>query len=99
MSRQKTFYVYILTNQHNNVLYTGVTNNLERRVSEHKQKLKAGFTTKYNINKLVYFEVFEQALPAIAREKQIKGGSRQDKIDLIIKMNPSWNDPSKEWEN
>lgn len=99
MSRQKTFYVYILTNQHNNVLYTGVTNNLERRVSEHKQKLKAGFTTKYNINKLVYFEVFEQALPAIAREKQIKGGSRQDKIDLIIKMNPSWNDLSKEWEN
>jgi putative endonuclease len=73
-------------------LYTGVTSNLVRRVYEHKNKLAKGFTYKYNVNKLVYFEVAEEILSAIAREKQIKAGSRQKKIDLINKLNPDWKD-------
>lgn len=82
MSRQKTFYVYILTNQHNNVLYTGVTNNLERRVSEHKQKLKAGFTTKYNINKLVYLSTLKslnklyQPSPAKSKSRAVRAKTK-----------------------
>jgi putative endonuclease len=90
MARQ--FYVYILTNKHNTVLYTGVTNDLKRRVYEHKSKLLEGFTKKYNVNKLVYFEVFQDASSAITREKQIKAGSRQKKIDLIRGMNSEWRD-------
>ncbi len=90
MSQQ--YYVYIMTNKHNTVLYTGVTNDLWRRVQEHKEKLHSGFTANYNVNKLVYYEMFDDVNAAIAREKQIKGGSRQKKIDLIITMNPEWND-------
>jgi putative endonuclease len=88
MDRQ--YYVYIMTNKHNNVLYTGITNDLKRRVYEHKEKLLNGFTKKYNITKLVYYEVFEDPENAILREKQIKAGSRQKKIDLINSANREW---------
>lgn len=85
-------YVYIMTNKWNTVVYTGVTNDLKRRVFEHKEKLVEGFTRKYNIDKLVYYEVFNDPENAIAREKQIKGGSRAGKIDLINSLNMSWRD-------
>ena len=88
----KHHYVYILTNKNNSVLYTGVTNNLSRRVYEHKEKLYEGFTKRYNVTKLVYYEVFEEPNYAIAREKQIKAGSRKKKLALIDGMNPSWKD-------
>jgi putative endonuclease len=81
-----------MTNIHNKVLYTGVTNNLERRVLEHRTKQPGRFTTKYRVNKLVYFEATERMLDAIAREKQIKAGSRLDKISLIESINPEWKD-------
>ncbi len=86
------YYVYILTNKNNSVLYAGITNNLSRRAYEHKEKLHAGFTKRYNITKLVYYEVFEEPYYAIAREKQIKAGSRKKKLALIDGMNPSWED-------
>ena len=84
------YYVYILTNAYKTVLYTGVTNDLERRCFEHKQKLIKGFTQKYNIDKLVYFEEFDLIKIAIAREKQIKGYSRLKKIALIDAFNKEW---------
>lgn len=83
-----------MTNKLNSVLYTGVTNDLEKRAYEHKLKLIEGFTKKYNIDKLVYYEVFDDIDNAIAREKQIKAGSRQKKMDLIVSMNPAWKDLS-----
>lgn len=86
--------VYIMTNMHNKVLYTGVTNNLQRRVLEHRENTPGRFTTKYRVNKLVYFETADRMMDAIAREKQIKAGSRQDKIKLIESINPEWNDLS-----
>jgi putative endonuclease len=85
-------FVYILTNKVNTVLYTGVTSNLKRRVYEHKEKIKSKFTGRYNVNRLVYYEAFSDSYNAIAREKQIKGGSRQKKIDLINAANPKWID-------
>lgn len=85
---EKQYYIYILANKHNTTLYTGVTNNLIRRVYEHKTKLIDGFTKKYNVDKLVYFETFISAEDAIMREKQIKAGSRARKIDLVHSMNP-----------
>ena len=88
----KSYYIYILTNKYHNVLYTGVTNDLKRRVYEHKEKLLPGFTAKYNVDRLVYYEECSDILQAIAREKQIKGGSRQKKLDLINGFNPEWND-------
>lgn len=88
----KQFYVYIMTNKNNTVLYTGVTNDLPRRVYEHKNKLLDGFTKKYNIDKLVFYEVYDDINNAIAREKQIKGGSRAKKIKLIEEMNSGWKD-------
>lgn len=88
----KYYYVYIATNPQNNVLYTGVTNNLVRRIYEHKQKLISGFTQKYNVNKLVFYEVFEDINEAIKREKQIKGGSREKKLRLIEWANPGYED-------
>ena len=91
------YYVYILTNQSNKVLYTGITNNLERRVYEHRVKLIRGFTSKYNIIKLVYYDSTTDVNSAIAREKQIKGWSRQKKIDLITGVNPQWVDLSEGW--
>jgi putative endonuclease len=89
----KDYFVYIMTNK-SKTLYTGVTNNLVRRVYEHKNKLIEGFTKKYNINKLVYFELFDNPGDAIKREKQIKGWLRKKKIDLIESMNPEWKDLS-----
>ncbi len=88
----KQYYVYIATNVQNNVLYIGVTNNLVRRIYEHKNKLVSGFTQKYNITKLVYFEVFEDINEAIKREKQLKGGSREKKLRLIETSNPHLED-------
>ena len=88
----KTYYVYILASKRNGTLYIGVTNDLIRRIYEHKEKMIKSFTKKYNINKLVYYEVFEDIENAILREKQIKGGSRQKKVDLINRMNKEWND-------
>jgi putative endonuclease len=86
----KTFYVYLLTNQNRTVLYIGVTNDLKRRVAEHKASLHRGFTKKYNVHQLVYFETYPDANAAIAREKQLKVGSRQKKLDLINAGNPEW---------
>lgn len=87
-----------MTNWSNKVLYTGVTNNLERRVYEHKNKLIPGFTEKYNVNKLVYFDHTSDVKAAIVREKQIKGWKRQKKIDLIESLNPQWVDLAEKWE-
>ena len=89
----KKGYVYILFNKRNGTLYTGVTSLLKRRVYEHKTKLHPdSFTAKYSVNKLGYYEIFERVTDAIAREKQIKGGSRADKLALIESMNPNWED-------
>ena len=88
----KQYSVYILTNARHTVLYTGVTNNLLRRVLEHKNKTGCAFTKRYNVDELVYFESGDDINQAIYREKQIKAGSRQDKIDLINRMNPEWKD-------
>ena len=86
------YFIYIMTNPTNNVLYIGVTNNLVRRVYEHREKLVEGFTQKYNCIKLVYYEYFETPEYAITREKQLKAGSRKKKIELIHKLNPTWKD-------
>ncbi len=83
------YYVYILANRRRNVLYAGVTNNLRRRVSEHKTKVGAGFTARYNVDDLVYFEHFKNPKDAITREKQIKAGSRAAKMRMIKAVNPS----------
>ena len=85
----KQFNVYIMGNSDSNVLYTGITNDLIRRVFEHRNKIIKGFTSKYNITKLIYFESFDNPTSAITREKQIKGGSRDKKIALITKQNPN----------
>jgi putative endonuclease len=89
---EKQFFVYILTDPKHSTLYTGVTSNLPARIFEHKEKLNKGFTSKYNVNMLVYYEELADAQQAITREKQIKGGSRQAKIDLIMSINPDWRD-------
>ncbi len=93
----KTYYVYIMTNK-SKTLYTGVTNDLERRVYEHKSKLVPGFTSRYNINRLAYFEETNDVEEAITREKQIKGWLRKKKIELIESINPDWEDMSKSWD-
>ncbi len=85
-------YLYILTNPTNTVLYIGVTEDLIKRIWQHKEKLTEGFTKKYNLTKLVYYEVFETILYAIQREKQLKAGSRKRKVELIKSLNPSWQD-------
>ena len=95
MAYEFQYYVYILTNK-SGTLYTGVTNNLERRVYEHKNHLIDGFTKKYKIDKLVYFEETDDVSTAIAREKQIKGWRREKKIALIESINPHWKDLSEE---
>ena len=86
------YYVYIITNTSHKVLYTGVTNNLERRCFEHKQKKVKGFTNRYNVDKLIYYEIFDFIDFAIAREKQIKGYSRSKKEAIINKFNKEWRD-------
>ena len=88
----KTGYVYIMTNQNNTVLYTGVTSDLKKRVWQHREKLVDGFTKRYNVVKLVYYEACPDMQSAIAREKQLKGGSRQKKLDLVNSLNPEWQD-------
>ena len=90
MDRQS--FVYLMTNQMNNVIYTGVTNDLVKRIYEHKQKTVEGFTKKYNVTKLVYYEIFDDIKDAISREKQIKGGSRLKKLNLIKNENPEFRD-------
>ncbi|HQV95396.1 MAG TPA: GIY-YIG nuclease family protein [Anaerolineales bacterium] len=92
MAVGKQYCVYIMTNAHHTVLYTGVTNNLARRVYEHKNGLGSVFVKKYNVHKLVYYEIGNDINATIAREKQIKGGSRKKKLDLINSMNPEWKD-------
>jgi len=89
---EKYYFVYILTNLGNTVLYTGVTNDLKRRVYEHRNKVVPGFTAKYNVKKLVYYEVYDDPQYAITREKQIKSGSRKKKLNLISSFNPDWRD-------
>jgi putative endonuclease len=86
------YFVYILTNRYHTVLYTGVTSDLVQRVSQHRKKTTAGFTSRYNIDKLVFYEETSDVRATIAREKQIKGGSRSRKIALIEGMNPEWRD-------
>lgn len=93
----KTYYVYILASHKNGTLYIGMTNILERRMYEHKNKLVKSFTSKYNINKLVYFEEYNSYQEAFDREKQLKKWKRAWKINLIEKENPLWNDLSEEW--
>ena len=90
MKRQ--YYVYMMTNKNNAVLYTGVTNDLKRRVYEHKQKLAEGFTKRYNVTKLVYYEIRDDAEGAIFREKQIKSWPRKKKDDLVSSINSGWRD-------
>ncbi len=94
---ERRYCVYIMTNADNTVLYTGVTNELQRRVLDHRSGKGSGFTKKYNITKLVYFESGDDINLAIAREKQIKVGSRKKKIDLIESINPEWKDLFEEY--
>ena len=94
----KNFYVYILSNKTNSVVYTGVTNDLRRRLYEHKNKIVKGFTEKYNVNKLVFYTSYNNAKDAICFEKQIKGWKREKKDALINSVNPEWKDLSKDWE-
>ena len=93
----KTYYVYMITNWKNEVLYTGVTNDLARRINEHRDKKIPGFASRYNVNKLVFFESITDINAAIAREKEIKGWVRRKKNALIETMNPDWNDLAVEY--
>ncbi len=95
----KQYYVYILTNKTNKVLYIGVTNDLVRRMYEHKNKLVEGFTKKYNLRKLIYIEATHDIKSAITREKQLKNWHRDWKLNLIKEHNPSWKDLSEEWDD
>lgn len=92
------YYVYLLTNWNDRVIYTGVTNDLQRRLYEHKQELADGFTKRYHVHKLVYFETTTEVRAAIEREKQIKSWSRAAKNALIETVNPDWKDLSEDWD-
>lgn len=92
------YYTYILSNDNNRVIYVGMTNDLRRRLYEHKNELIDGFTAKYNVHKLVFFETFSDPMEAIKREKQLKGWRREKKDALIENNNPDWKDLSFEWE-
>ena len=89
---EKRYFIYILTNKRHTVLYTGVTSDLQKRVHQHREKLIAGFTARYNVNKLVFYEVADNPSAAISREKQIKASSRKKKMELVDGMNPQWRD-------
>ncbi|HEU0073333.1 MAG TPA: GIY-YIG nuclease family protein [Dehalococcoidia bacterium] len=91
------YYVYLLTNERMTVLYIGMTNDLERRVYEHKKKFVDGFTRKYNLDRLVYFEEADDVTVAIEREKQLKGWLRRRKAELVETMNPEWRDLAADW--
>ena len=93
----KTYYVYILASKRNGTLYIGLTNNLEKRVYEHKNNIIEGFTSKYGVHLLVYYEQTNDVNIAIQREKQLKKWNRRWKLELIEKSNPNWNDLSKDW--
>ena len=93
----KKNYVYFLTNKNNTVIYIGVTSNLIKRVYQHKTKEFKGFTYKYNCDKLIYFEEFNDIKKAIEREKQLKSGNRKNKENLVNQKNPNWNDLSEGW--
>ena len=93
----KNYYTYILTNWNNTVMYIGITNNLERRILEHKHGLIKGYTKKYNVHKLVYYEYTTDVRVAIEREKQLKGWKRSKKNELVEKSNPYWEDISEGW--
>lgn len=97
MCASKLYCVYILTNRPRGVLYTGMTNDLERRIWEHRLKVNPGFTSRYNIKRLVYFECTEEAYEAIAWEKEIKRWVRRKKVALIERENPEWRDLAAEW--
>ena len=98
MKHERQYFIYIMTNKHNRVLYTGVTNCLENRVLSHRRnEFPTSFTARYNCHKLVYWEEFQYIGDAILREKQIKAGSRQKKLDLINVMNPEWKDLAEGW--
>ncbi len=94
----RSYYIYILTNWNDKVMYIGMTNNLERRVYEHKNKLIKGFTKKYNVNKLVYFEQTNDINAALEREKEIKKWRREKKNNLVMSINSEWKDLSESWE-
>lgn len=96
MTGNRQFYVYILTNK-TGTLYVGITNNIKKRIHQHKRKAADGFTSKYNIDRLLYYENFSDAYSAIAREKTIKGWVRNKKVELINSLNPGWNDLSEDW--
>ena len=96
-SSNRNYYVYLLTNWNNKVMYVGVTNNLQRRVYEHKHKFVKGFTQKYNVNKLVYFEETTDIHAALEREKEIKKWRREKKDALVLKDNSEWKDLSERW--
>jgi putative endonuclease len=97
MPRDHRYYVYLLTNKNDKVMYVGATNQLERRMYEHKTKMIPGFTEKYNVNKLVYFEETHDVRAAIAREREIKKWRREKKNNLVIAVNPEWKDLSDGW--
>ena len=97
MPSKRRYYVYLITNWNNKVMYVGVSNYLERRIYEHKKKLVKGFTKKYNVNKLVYFEETQDVATAINREKEIKKWRREKKNQLVNRINPTWQDLSLEW--
>jgi putative endonuclease len=100
MRKPRHFYVYVMTNNsRSHVLYTGITGDLPRRVFEHKHKLTPGFTTRYNLARLVYCEMFSYPDAAIQREKEIKGWVRSKKIKLIEGANPHWHDLAADWED
>ena len=94
---ERQYFVYMLTNWNHKVIYVGVTNNLIRRVYEHKKKLVEGFTQKYNVSKLVYYEETNDVVAAISREKEIKKWRREKKDNLVVRSNPNWLDLSSEW--
>ena len=93
----RNYYIYILANKTHSVLYTGVTNKLIARVLQHKEQKTEGFTKRYKVTKLVYYESTTDVSQAITREKQIKGGSRQKKIELVKSLNPEWKDLSNDF--
>ncbi len=93
----KSYYIYILTNKYKNVIYVGVTNDLERRIYEHKNKLIDGFSKKYNLTQLAYMEEYQNIEEAITREKQIKGWDRNKKNKLVESINVEWKDLSADW--
>ena len=96
-NRMNRYYIYILASKRNGTLYTGFTDNLERRILEHKTKATCGFTAKYGVDKLVYFESYDNSYDAFVREQRIKKWKRAWKIELIEKMNPKWKDLAKDW--